>query len=155
MIIVILSFMSSSCLRKGEEPKAPRHASAAATRDSNLPYVTATCLYSQQYYISFIHYYTFLFFISQILTYLITQLILKLNSLKNSIPKTTLSLPSSKILKKLIIFLPLISTLTGPVSIYIILSLYNIRSPKIVTNRYRFSLSLYSNPILLTAISNI
>jgi hypothetical protein len=38
-------------IRKGEELKASRHASAAATRDSNLlsrdgslPYVTATCL---------------------------------------------------------------------------------------------------------------
>ena len=38
-------------MRKGEELKAPRHASAAATRngnllsrDGNLPYVTATCL---------------------------------------------------------------------------------------------------------------
>ena len=36
---------------KGEEPKAPRHASAVATRDSNLllrdgslPHVTVTCL---------------------------------------------------------------------------------------------------------------
>jgi len=27
----------SSCLRKGEELRAPRHASAAATRDGNLP----------------------------------------------------------------------------------------------------------------------
>ena len=38
-------------MREDEEPKAPRHASAAATRDGNLPsrngslpYVTATCL---------------------------------------------------------------------------------------------------------------
>jgi len=38
-------------MRKGEELKAPRHASAAATRDGNLPlrdgslpYVTVTCL---------------------------------------------------------------------------------------------------------------
>ena len=38
-------------MRKGEEPKAPRHASAAATRNGNLllhdgslPHVTATCL---------------------------------------------------------------------------------------------------------------
>ena len=38
-------------MREGEEPKAPRHASAAATRDGNLPsrdgslpYVTATLL---------------------------------------------------------------------------------------------------------------
>ena len=38
-------------IRKGKGPKAPRHASAAATRDGNLllrdgslPYVTATCL---------------------------------------------------------------------------------------------------------------
>jgi hypothetical protein len=38
-------------MRKGEELKAPRHASAAATRDGNLPsrdgslpYLTATCL---------------------------------------------------------------------------------------------------------------
>jgi hypothetical protein len=38
-------------MREGEELKAPRHASAAAIRDGNLPsrdgilpYVTATCL---------------------------------------------------------------------------------------------------------------
>jgi hypothetical protein len=31
-------------MRKGEELKAPRHASAAATRDGSLPYVTANCL---------------------------------------------------------------------------------------------------------------
>jgi hypothetical protein len=38
-------------MRKGEELKAPRHASAAATRDGNLlsrdgslPYLTAACL---------------------------------------------------------------------------------------------------------------
>ena len=38
-------------MREGEERKAPRHASAAATRngnllsrDGNLPYLTATCL---------------------------------------------------------------------------------------------------------------
>ena len=38
-------------IREGKELKAPRHASAAATRDGNLPlrngslpYVTATCL---------------------------------------------------------------------------------------------------------------
>jgi len=38
-------------MREGEEPKAPRHASAAATRggklpsrDGSLPYVTVTCL---------------------------------------------------------------------------------------------------------------
>src|SRR6266567_3134403 len=92
---------------------------------------------------------------SQILTCLVTQLILGLNSLKNSIFKTALSLPSSKILKEIIIFLLLIFILTGPISIYIILSLYSIGSPKIVTNRYRFSLSLCGNPILLTAASNI
>ncbi len=78
-----------------------------------------------------------------------------LNSFKNSIPKTTLSLPSGKILKEVIILLPLIFILTSPISIYIILSLYSIKSPKIVTNRYRFSLTLYGNPILLTANSNI
>src|SRR6266550_5478623 len=91
---------------------------------------------------------------SQISTYLITYLILKLNSLKNSIFKTTLSLPNNRILKEIIIFLPLISTLTSPISIYIILSLYSIRSPKIVINGYRFSLSLYSNPIYLIAIGD-
>src|SRR6266702_1871044 len=92
---------------------------------------------------------------SQILTYLVTQLIFGLNSLRNGIPKTALSLPNSKILKEVTIFLPLISTLTSPVSIHIIPSLYNIRSPEIVTNGYGFSLSLYSNPILLTAVSDI
>src|SRR6266567_3984490 len=80
-------------------------------------------------------------------------LFFRLNSLKNNIPKTTLSLSSSKILKEITIFLPLISTLTSPVFIYIILSLYSIGSPKIVTNGYKFSLSLYSNLIPLTVNS--
>ena len=31
-------------MRESEELKAPRHASAAATRDGSLPYLTATCL---------------------------------------------------------------------------------------------------------------
>ena len=31
-------------IRKGEEPRVPHHASAAASRNGNLPYVTATCL---------------------------------------------------------------------------------------------------------------
>ncbi len=92
---------------------------------------------------------------SRILTYPVTQLIFKLNSLRNSILKTALSLLSGKMLKEIMIFLPLISTLTSPVFIYIILSLYSIRSPEIVTNRYRFSLSLCGNLILLTANSNI
>src|SRR6266567_3080597 len=92
---------------------------------------------------------------SQILTYLVIQLIFRLNSLRNSIFKTALSLPSGRILKDILTFYPLISILTSPVFIYIILSLYIIRSPKIVTNGYRFSLSLCGNLILLTAISNI
>jgi len=44
-------------MRKGEELKAPRHASAAAIRDGNLPsrdgslpYVTANCLIPDTYY---------------------------------------------------------------------------------------------------------
>src|SRR6266566_9815761 len=92
---------------------------------------------------------------SQILIYLVIQLIFRLNSLRNSIPKTTLFLPSGRILKDILILYPLISTLTSSVSIYMILSLYIIRSPEMVTNRYGFSLSLYSNLILLTADSNI
>src|SRR6266700_3901752 len=92
---------------------------------------------------------------SQILTYLVIQLIFGLNSLRNSIPKTALSLFSSRILKDILILCLLISILTGPVSIHIIPSLYIIRSLEIVTNRYRFSLSLYSNPILLITVSNI
>jgi hypothetical protein len=36
-------------MREGEELKAPRHASAAATRDGNLPHVTATCHTWRQY----------------------------------------------------------------------------------------------------------
>ena len=43
-------------IRKGEELKAPRYASAAATRNGNLllrdgslPYVTATCLIPDNY----------------------------------------------------------------------------------------------------------
>ena len=40
--MIVILYLSS--LRKGEEPKAPRYASAAAIRDGNLPYVTATCL---------------------------------------------------------------------------------------------------------------
>jgi len=34
---MLFDCISPSCLRKGEELKAPRHASAAATRDGNLP----------------------------------------------------------------------------------------------------------------------
>ena len=44
-------------MREGKELKAPRHASAAATRDGNLlsrdgrlPYVTAICLIPDIYY---------------------------------------------------------------------------------------------------------
>ena len=33
----------SSNTKKGEELKVPYYASAAVTRDGNLPYVTATC----------------------------------------------------------------------------------------------------------------
>ena len=40
--MVVVLYISS--FRKGEELKAPRHASAAATRDGNMPHVTATCL---------------------------------------------------------------------------------------------------------------
>ena len=31
-------------IRKGKEPRVPYHASAAALRDGNLPYIMATCL---------------------------------------------------------------------------------------------------------------
>ena len=48
MLVNMLIFFG---IRKGEELKTPRYASAAATRDGNLPsrdgslpYVTATCL---------------------------------------------------------------------------------------------------------------
>jgi hypothetical protein len=44
-------------MREGEELKAPRHASAAATRDGklpsrdgSLPYVTATCLIPNNFF---------------------------------------------------------------------------------------------------------
>jgi hypothetical protein len=36
-------------MREGEELKAPRHASAAAICDGNLPHVTATCYTWRQY----------------------------------------------------------------------------------------------------------
>ena len=40
------------CLKyrgRGEELKVPYHASTAAARDGNVPYVKATCLTSRQY----------------------------------------------------------------------------------------------------------
>ena len=47
-------------MREDEEPKAPRHASAAATRNGNLPsrdgkllYVTAICLIPDRYLSSY------------------------------------------------------------------------------------------------------
>jgi len=40
--------VNSIFLRESEKLKAPRHASAAATRDGNMPYMVTTCLYSQQ-----------------------------------------------------------------------------------------------------------
>ena len=49
--MMLYSIDSRKRVREGEEPKAPRHASAAATRDGNLPsrdgslpYLTAICL---------------------------------------------------------------------------------------------------------------
>jgi len=44
-------------MRKGEELKAPRHASAAATRDGSLPYVTANCLIPDTYRAAVVYYY--------------------------------------------------------------------------------------------------
>ena len=41
-----------NCLRieeRGEELKVPHHASAAAARDGNIPYMKATCLTSRQH----------------------------------------------------------------------------------------------------------
>ena len=66
-----------------------------------------------------------------------------------------MSLPNNKILNKITIFYSFSSNSTGPVSIYIILSLYNIRSPEIVTNGKGLSFSLYSIPNLLTANGNM
>ena len=52
-------------MRKGEELKAPSHASAAATRDGNLlshdgslPYVTATCLIPDNKYLNKLYNYS-------------------------------------------------------------------------------------------------
>ena len=39
---MLFNYISPSYLRKGEELKAPRHASAAATRDGNLPVFPTT-----------------------------------------------------------------------------------------------------------------
>ena len=38
---------------RGEEVKVPYHASAAAVRDSNLPYIMANSLYSQYWQLFF------------------------------------------------------------------------------------------------------
>ena len=53
---MLVNKASSIGIRKGKEIKAPRHASAAATRDGNLPlrdgslpYVIATCLIPNTY----------------------------------------------------------------------------------------------------------
>ena len=48
-------------LRKGEEPKAPRHASAAATRDGNLPRITVICLYSRHWQLFFYGYHLYIY----------------------------------------------------------------------------------------------
>ena len=45
-----------NCLRtrrRGKELKVPHYASAAAVRDGNLPYIIATCLYSQHWQLFF------------------------------------------------------------------------------------------------------
>jgi len=79
----------------------------------------------------------------------VIQFIFGLNSCKNGIPKTALSLPNSRILNNTTTFYPLISILTSPVLRWIISFLYNIRSPEIMTNRYGFSFCLWGNPIFL------
>jgi len=40
--MIVNCFLSN--IKKGKELRVPHHASAAATRDGNLPHVTATCL---------------------------------------------------------------------------------------------------------------
>ena len=62
------------------------------------------------------------------------------------IPKTALSCPSSRILKFTIILCPLILTYRGPNFKLIILSLYDTSFPKIITNGYKYSFSLYNIP---------
>ena len=64
----------------------------------------------------------------------------------NIIFKTTLSNPSSRILKFTVTLYPLISTYISPIFKLIILSLYSTSSPKIITNRYKYFFSLYSIP---------
>ena len=53
---MLFDCISPSYLRKGEELKAPRHASAAATRDGNLPiFLTISFIYkfiSNLYYLN-------------------------------------------------------------------------------------------------------
>ena len=43
-------------MRKGEEPKAPRHASAAATRNGNLPSRDGNLPYSPQQVFKIVNY---------------------------------------------------------------------------------------------------
>jgi len=85
----------------------------------------------------------------------IIQSIFGLNSCKNGIFKTALFLPNNRTLNNTTTFCLLISISTGPVLRWIILFLYNIRSPEIVINGYGFSFCLWGNSILLIAIGNI
>ena len=78
-----------------------------------------------------------------------------MNSCKNGIFKTALSLPKGRILNNMTIVLPLMSNWTGSVSKYIIPSLYNIGSPKIVINGYRSCFYLCGNFIFIIAAGDI
>jgi len=46
MVVLLIVFVLEE---RGKELKVPYHASAAAARDGNLPYVTATCYMWRQY----------------------------------------------------------------------------------------------------------
>ena len=59
--MIVVDSIHSSRTREGEELKAPRHASAVATRDGNLPlrdgslpYVTANCLIPDRFFIRYL-----------------------------------------------------------------------------------------------------
>src|SRR6266702_8539582 len=73
------------------------------------------------------------------------QLILRFYFYKNNIPKTASSFPNNNTLNNIIIHLPSSSNSINPVLKYIILSLYIIGSPEIVTKGYRSSFYLCGN----------
>jgi len=94
--MMLFDCISPSCLRKGEELKAPRHASAAATRDGHVTTHNIVPTITLIIYILFLYLYSISLLIS--ISYLLISNLFLLSSISRNIGRSFLKhLGGSKI----------------------------------------------------------